>query len=69
MSTPSEKSVGKGLNEQGLTQTLSGSVQNGEADSCADSAIRDFYKGAVNEEYRLKSELIAKHLGEIGMGK
>nr|CBV37365.1 hexose transporter [Colletotrichum graminicola] len=69
MSAPSEKSVGKGATETGLRQTLSGSVQHGEADSDADSALREFYTGAVNENYRMKSELIAKHLGAIGMGK
>lgn len=69
MAAPSEKSGGKGAMETGLKQTPSGSVQHGEADSDADSALRDFYTGAVNENYRMKSELIAKHLGEIGMGK
>ncbi|KDN71896.1 putative major facilitator superfamily transporter [Colletotrichum sublineola] len=69
MSAPSEKSVGKGATETGLRQTPSGSVQHGEADSDADSALREFYTGAVNENYRMKSELIAKHLGAIGMGK
>ncbi|OLN86859.1 putative MFS-type transporter PB1E7.08c 1 [Colletotrichum chlorophyti] len=69
MSAPSEKSVGKSATEQTLRQAPSGSVQHGDADSVTDSALRDFYTGAVNQNYRLKSELVAKHLGEIGMGK
>lgn len=69
MSAPSEKSVTKDATESGLRQTASGSVIQGDASSVGDSVLRDFYTGAVNENYRLKSELIAKHLGEIGMGK
>ncbi|KAK1657938.1 major facilitator superfamily transporter [Colletotrichum godetiae] len=69
MSAPSEKSVAKDATESGLRQTASGSVIQGDASSVGDSVLRDFYTGAVNENYRLKSELIAKHLGEIGMGK
>ncbi len=34
-----------------------------------DPGIRDFYQDAVTESYRLKSELVAQHLAEIGMGK
>ncbi|KAM5343479.1 hypothetical protein ACJ41O_012016 [Fusarium nematophilum] len=34
-----------------------------------DPAIREFYGDAVSETYRLKSELAAQHLGQIGMGK
>ncbi|KAM5349674.1 hypothetical protein ACJ41O_006179 [Fusarium nematophilum] len=44
----------------------SGSVKPGVAE---DSEVRDFYGSAVNESYRLKSELIAEHLGEIGTGR
>ncbi|TEA11007.1 Major facilitator-type transporter hxnZ [Colletotrichum sidae] len=69
MSAPSEKSVAKGAKGETLAQSRSNSVQNGEAESDNDSTARDFYTGAVNEQYRLKSELVAKHLGEIGMGK
>ncbi|KAL0943450.1 hexose transporter [Colletotrichum truncatum] len=69
MSSTSEKSGGKGGTEQGLTQSPSNSVHDGEAVSVGDSTTRDFYTGAVNEQYRLKSEIVAHHLGEIGMGK
>lgn len=34
-----------------------------------DPAIRDFYGDVVSEAYRLKSELVAQHLTDIGMGK
>ncbi|KAF6822662.1 MFS-type transporter PB1E7.08c 1 [Colletotrichum musicola] len=69
MSAASEKSVGKGAADEALTQSRSNSLQHGEAESVNDSVVRDFYTGAVNEQYRLKSEIVAKHLGEIGMGK
>lgn len=69
MASVSEKSTGKGATEQGLTQSRSNSLQHGDAESLEDAAVADFYNGAVNEQFRLKSELVAKHLGEIGMGK
>ncbi|KAI8159617.1 Major facilitator-type transporter hxnZ [Colletotrichum sp. SAR 10_70] len=69
MASVSEKSTGKGAAEQGLTQSRSNSLQHGDAESLEDAAVADFYNGAVNEQFRLKSELVAKHLGEIGMGK
>lgn len=34
-----------------------------------DSNIRDFYAGAISDKYRLKSEIVAKHLADTGMGK
>jgi hypothetical protein len=34
-----------------------------------DPAIRDFYGDAISEAYRMKSELVAQHLSDIGMGK
>lgn len=34
-----------------------------------DAAIRDFYGDAVPAAYRMKSELVAQHLADIGMGK
>ncbi|OAL44006.1 MFS general substrate transporter [Pyrenochaeta sp. DS3sAY3a] len=34
-----------------------------------DPAIQDFYGDVVSEAYRLKSELVAQHLTDIGMGK
>lgn len=45
------------------------SIQHGELDAIDDKEVSDFYSGAVSEAYRLKSELVAKHLAEIGMGK
>lgn len=34
-----------------------------------DRDIAKFYGNSVTESYRLKSELIASHLADIGMGK
>lgn len=46
------------------------SIRHGElANVVDDTAVSDFYGSAVSEAYRLKSELVAKHLAEIGMGK
>lgn len=45
------------------------SIRHGQLDEIDDQAVSDFYGGAVSEAYRLKSELVAKHLAEIGMGK
>ncbi|KAM0431272.1 hypothetical protein ACHAPT_005242 [Fusarium lateritium] len=45
------------------------SIRPGETHAVEDSAVRDFYGSAVNESYRLKSELIAEHLSGIGTGR
>lgn len=46
------------------------SIRHGElAEDIDDPEVSDFYDGAVSQAYRLKSELVAKHLAEIGMGK
>jgi hypothetical protein len=34
-----------------------------------DPAIRDFYGDAISIAYRMKSELVAQHLSDIGMGR
>lgn len=34
-----------------------------------DPAVRNFYGDAISEAYRMKSELVAEHLSNIGMGK
>ncbi|KAI5919361.1 major facilitator superfamily domain-containing protein [Camillea tinctor] len=44
-------------------------LQEGETKIVGDEAIHDFYAGAVDDRYRLKSELIASHIAELGMGK
>ncbi|KAK7425080.1 hypothetical protein QQZ08_008357 [Neonectria magnoliae] len=69
MSSDSEKgNSGKGT--QDLAQlTTSNSIRPGETDVIDDAAVREFYSSAVNDSYRLKSELVSQHLGEIGMGK
>ncbi|KAK2927932.1 Major facilitator superfamily [Fusarium oxysporum f. sp. vasinfectum] len=41
------------------------SYRLGDHKPVEDSAVRDFYGSAVNESYRLKSELVARHLSEI----
>lgn len=47
------------------------SVQQGLSKAVVetDTAIQDFYGDSINEAYRLKSELVAKHISEIGQGK
>lgn len=48
------------------------SLQNGDLGVVVednDQEASDFYGSSVSETYRLKSELVAKHLQEIGMGK
>ncbi|KAH8664604.1 major facilitator superfamily domain-containing protein [Xylariales sp. PMI_506] len=45
------------------------SLTDGVVDVVDDEELRDFYGSSINDAYRLKSELIAKHLTEIGMGK
>lgn len=53
-----------------LEQTCtSSSVGPGKTLVVEDAGVRDFYSSAVNESYRLKSELIAEHLSEIGTGR
>lgn len=68
--TMSEKSV---VNDEAKgTEMPAGkgtSILHGEMDTIDDPVVSDFYGSAVSEAYRLKSELVAKHLAEIGMGK
>lgn len=46
------------------------SVRHGElVEDIDDPVASEFYGGAVSETYRLKSELVARHLAGIGMGK
>lgn len=44
-------------------------VEEGQVDSFEDKVNRDFYGSSLTDTYRLKSELVAKHLQEIGMGR
>lgn len=45
------------------------SVHDGTVDVVDDQAVREFYGESVDEAYRLKSELVTKHLSDIGMGR
>lgn len=45
------------------------SIQPGELNALDDAETSDFYGSSVTESYRLKSELVATHLAEIGMGR
>ncbi|KAL1857587.1 hypothetical protein Daus18300_010227 [Diaporthe australafricana] len=45
------------------------SVGNGQLGVVDDQEVSDFYGSSVSDTYRLKSELVAQHLAEIGMGK
>lgn len=68
------------INEKGEAKTpvdstlkraiTSSSVQQGEVEAQTTTGdAEDFYGGAINENYIRKSELIAKHLSEIGTGR
>ncbi|KAH8895657.1 hexose transporter [Thozetella sp. PMI_491] len=75
MSAVSEDGSGKGSPKGAESTDLApvpttGSVTQGAVDIVHDDpSVRDFYHDAVTESYRLKSELVAQHLAEIGMGK
>lgn len=45
------------------------SYGEGVVQAIDDPTVRDFYGDSVSDSYRLKSELVSKHLAEIGMGK
>lgn len=45
------------------------SLHQGDIEVVDDQEVSDFYGSTVSETYRLKSELVAQHLAEIGMGK
>lgn len=46
------------------------SLRHGDLDVVVDDQeASNFYGSSVSETYRLKSELVAHHLAEIGMGK
>jgi hypothetical protein len=69
MSVDSEKgNAGKGPQDLAPI-TITNSLEPGETVVIDDAAVREFYGGAVNDSYRLKSELVSQHLAEIGMGK
>lgn len=63
--SPPEQTTGKKLEHS----STASSVDPGETFPVEDSAVRDFYGSAVNESYRLKSEVIAEHLSAIGTGR
>ncbi len=44
-------------------------LQEGETKIVGDEAVHDFYAGVVDDRYRLKSELVARHIAELGMGR
>ncbi|KAK6206314.1 major facilitator superfamily transporter [Colletotrichum tabaci] len=62
--------LGKNVDNSAMEAKLKGSPSDPVSHSKAESVINaaQLYTGSVDENYRMKSELIAKHLGEIGMG-
>lgn len=44
-------------------------VAEGIMDSEDDGVNRKFYGDSISDAYRMKSELLARHINEIGMGK
>lgn len=62
-SEKSEESKGKEV------LTREPSLGHGELGVVDDQEVSDFYGSSVSDTYRLKSELVAQHLAEIGMGK
>lgn len=65
----SDEPKGKEVPNGDLDQSRSQSITHGDVAVLDDAEVSDFYGSAVSETYRLKSELIAAHLAEIGMGK
>ncbi|KAK2608253.1 hypothetical protein N8I77_006875 [Diaporthe amygdali] len=63
MNKKSEESKGKEV------LTREPSVGHGELGVVDDQEVSDFYGNSVSDAYRLKSELVAHHLAEIGMGR
>lgn len=49
--------------------TTAASIRHGELAVAEDHEVSDFYDNSVSKAYRLKSELVAAHLAEIGMGR
>ncbi|KAH8690655.1 major facilitator superfamily domain-containing protein [Talaromyces proteolyticus] len=43
--------------------------QQGNASHIDDPEVSAFYRDSISEAYRLKSELVAQHLSQIGMGR
>ncbi|KAH7123021.1 major facilitator superfamily transporter [Dactylonectria macrodidyma] len=68
MSSDSEKGNSGKATQLGPVMT-SNSINQGEIVVVDDAEVREFYGNAVSDSYRLKSELVSQHLGEIGMGK
>lgn len=69
MSAKGEKTVDdKSIEPQLAASRSPASICQGDINN-EDPAIRDFYGDAISETYRLKSELVAQHLADIGMGK
>lgn len=67
MSSTGEKKV---TQDEGIRRaSTTGSVQCGEIKPSSDAVTQSFYASAVSESYARKSELIAHHLNEIGIGK
>lgn len=72
MSSKSAASVDdtKGQGLPTATAATDPSIRHGQLDAVlGDKENSDFYGSSVTDTYRLKSELVALHLGQIGMGK
>lgn len=59
----------KGHEPTAATLAKSSSYGEGVVQAIDDPTVRDFYGNCLSDSYRLKSELVSKHLTEIGMGK
>ncbi|KAL1637203.1 hypothetical protein SLS56_000862 [Neofusicoccum ribis] len=59
----------KGHEPTAATLAKSSSYGEGVVQAIDDPTVRDFYGNCLSDSYRLKSELVSKHLAEIGMGK
>lgn len=63
------KSAASGNTASKKAPAEASSVRHGEVDLVDDKDVSSFYGSAVSDSYRLKSELVAAHLTQIGMGR
>ncbi|EMR66409.1 putative hexose transporter protein [Eutypa lata UCREL1] len=58
-----------GMDLEKTPSLAASALKEGETKILGDEAVHEFYAGAVSDTYRLKSELVARHIAELGMGK
>jgi len=67
-SKPSSNTKVRPINDD-LELRRTSNLAEGIIESKDENVNREFYGTSISDAYRMKSELLARHMAEIGMGK